>query len=264
MRPLDADGRMRASQKSIAGFIKPNDRLTSFERLEIYNRQYWFRILDCFHEDFSGLRALLGEKQFQTLAVAYLASHPSTRFTLRDLGQYLIDFIKAEPRWVEPLREMALEVARLEWAHIVAFDNESRTPVFADSLLGLKPSQIHLRLQHYITLLKLNRPWDDYLIALHHGGGLRGEASNAMEMDAKPARQRALRRPRKQQVWLAVHRHKNTVYYKRLDAAQFELLTALKNGASLERALRALPATAKPPPVKAWFHDWSALGWFWV
>ena len=24
-------------------FIKPNDRLTSFERLEIYNRQYWFR-----------------------------------------------------------------------------------------------------------------------------------------------------------------------------------------------------------------------------
>ena len=25
-------------------FIKPNDRLTSFERLEIYNRQYWFRL----------------------------------------------------------------------------------------------------------------------------------------------------------------------------------------------------------------------------
>ena len=28
-------------------FIKPNDRLSSFERLEIYNRQYWFRLLDC-------------------------------------------------------------------------------------------------------------------------------------------------------------------------------------------------------------------------
>ncbi len=24
--------------------IRPNDRLTSFERLEIYNRQYWFRL----------------------------------------------------------------------------------------------------------------------------------------------------------------------------------------------------------------------------
>jgi hypothetical protein len=30
------------------GFIKPNDRLSAFERLEIYNRQYWFRVLDGF------------------------------------------------------------------------------------------------------------------------------------------------------------------------------------------------------------------------
>jgi len=33
-----------------AAFIKPNDRLSSFERLEIYNRQYWFRVLDCLYE----------------------------------------------------------------------------------------------------------------------------------------------------------------------------------------------------------------------
>jgi hypothetical protein len=31
-----------------AEFIKSNDRLSSFERLEIYNRQYWFRVLDAF------------------------------------------------------------------------------------------------------------------------------------------------------------------------------------------------------------------------
>ena len=41
--------------------IKPNDRLTSFERLEIYNRQYWFRILSGFAEDFPGLRAVSGQ-----------------------------------------------------------------------------------------------------------------------------------------------------------------------------------------------------------
>ena len=43
MRPRTRDGR---SLRAIAnGLIKPNDRLTSFERLEIYNQQYWFRIL---------------------------------------------------------------------------------------------------------------------------------------------------------------------------------------------------------------------------
>ena len=45
-------------------FIKPNDRLTSFERLEIYNRVYWFRVLDCLYDDYPGLRAVLGERKF--------------------------------------------------------------------------------------------------------------------------------------------------------------------------------------------------------
>ena len=35
--------------------VKPNDRLTSTERLNIYHRQYWYRILDSFNEDFPGL-----------------------------------------------------------------------------------------------------------------------------------------------------------------------------------------------------------------
>ncbi len=33
-------------------FIAPNSRLTAFERLEIYNRQYWFRVLGALAEDF--------------------------------------------------------------------------------------------------------------------------------------------------------------------------------------------------------------------
>src|SRR6516162_2919647 len=43
-----------------AEFIKPNDRLSSFERIEIYNKQYWFRLIDIFYDDFPGLRAILG------------------------------------------------------------------------------------------------------------------------------------------------------------------------------------------------------------
>ncbi|MBI3875730.1 MAG: hypothetical protein HY300_07170 [Verrucomicrobia bacterium] len=39
------------------GFIKPNDRLASFERLEIYNRQYWVRVMECLHEDYLGVHS---------------------------------------------------------------------------------------------------------------------------------------------------------------------------------------------------------------
>ena len=50
----------RPMEEAAADFIKPNDRLSSFERLEIYNRQYWFRVLDCLWDDYPGLRAVLG------------------------------------------------------------------------------------------------------------------------------------------------------------------------------------------------------------
>ena len=48
-----------------AKFIKPNDRLTSFERLEIYNRQYWWRLMSSLAEDFPGLQAILGNRRFE-------------------------------------------------------------------------------------------------------------------------------------------------------------------------------------------------------
>lgn len=74
MSPLTKADRMRTRQPGganttalVEDFIKPNDRLTSFERLEIYNRQYWFRLLDCLYEDYPGLCALLGQPRFHRL-----------------------------------------------------------------------------------------------------------------------------------------------------------------------------------------------------
>ncbi len=103
-RPLTARDRMQerwsdgSSTSAVAAqFIKPNDRLSSFERLEIYNRVYWFRVLDCLYDDYPGLRAIVGEKKFMRLATAYLAKYPSVSFTLRNLGQRLEQFLREEP-----------------------------------------------------------------------------------------------------------------------------------------------------------------------
>jgi hypothetical protein len=63
MRAEGPDGR-RMSDVA-ASFIAPNSRLTAFERLEIYNRQYWFRVLGALADDFPGLRAVIGSKAFE-------------------------------------------------------------------------------------------------------------------------------------------------------------------------------------------------------
>ena len=71
MRPLTSgEGMQRENTDVATRIIKPNDRLDSFERLQIYNQQYWWRLLGNFGEDFHGLRAVIGRRKFDRLATA--------------------------------------------------------------------------------------------------------------------------------------------------------------------------------------------------
>jgi len=271
MRPLTSAAQMRprwidgsSTARVAAKFIKPGPRLSSFDRLEIYNRQYWFRVFECLADDYPGVRTLLGETQFRNLAVAYLANHPSTRFTLRDLGHSFPAFIRAEPRWTDPRTALAADMARLEWSHIEAFDKETMPPLAAADLSERDPSKLRLQLQPHVTLLRLGWPLDEYLIALSEHTRLRGEASHAMAPSHPEHGSRKVALPQPGTVHLAVHRHQNIVFYKRLTAAQLELLIHLQKGRPLERALRALGAKSTGAEIRDWFDDWARLGWFWI
>jgi hypothetical protein len=273
MRPLSRGDLMqikwidgRPTKKIAESFIKPNDRLTSFERLEIYNRQYWFRIRQCFYEDYPGLCAILGDKKFERLADAYLAKFPSQSFTLRNLGSRLVKFLKAEPKLTAPHQGLALDMARLEWAHIEAFDNKAKSPMRTDDLLDADPAKIRLQLQPHLTLLKLENEVDDFLIELKKNSGLRSEASNAMEQNHRRKKTRFARNLKCKTNFLAVHRYQDSVYYKQLEPGQFRLLSALQGGATLEKACAKLVGLKIPgnpgETIKNWFSIWAALGWF--
>jgi hypothetical protein len=116
MQPLTARDNMRRGNRHGVALVKPNSRLTAFERLEIYNRSYWLRVLDAFSEDFPGVRALIGVSRFDRLRRAYLAECPSESFTMRDLGQHLVRWMEANPAYAEPHSAAALDMAKLEWA----------------------------------------------------------------------------------------------------------------------------------------------------
>src|SRR5580700_8111886 len=261
----------RPTRHVAAEFIKPNDRLSSFERLEIYNRQYWFRVLDCLYDDYPGLRAVVGERRFMKLATAYLTQYTSDSYTLRDLGNRLEQFVEQEPHWCAPREELALDMIRFEWAQIVAFDGASNPTLTPDDVLDTPPSKLLLGLQPYLSLLELDFAVDDFLIAVKKGESdvLRGEASNAKDGAPKAAvRRKRVRFPKREKVYLAVHRHDNMLYYKRLDREAFSILTSLRRGITVEDACIEAVTTSKRSDVdwsaqiKEWFDAWSALGWF--
>src|SRR6185369_14542044 len=101
-----------------AAYVRPNSELTSFERLEIYNRQYWFRVIGAVSEDYPALQALLGDERFDALVLAYLQQRPSTSWTLRDLSRDLPQFLERHPEFAGEEHLLAVDIARLEWAYV--------------------------------------------------------------------------------------------------------------------------------------------------
>ena len=273
MRRLSPSGHMqktwtdgRPTAEVVSEFIKPNDRLTSFERIEIYNRQYWFRLIDCLYDDYPGLRAVIGQTKFSRLAIEYLDRYPSRCFTLRNLGDRLEQFLIDQPELIAPRVELAMEMARFEWAQVVAFDGLAKTPVNVDDLLGANPAKLRLALQPYITLLELHWPLDDWSIALKKSANtLRSEASNAVE-SAKPKTLARPRLPKKERVFVAIHRFENSLYYKRLEPEAFAMLSALRDGQSLASAVAVVTQTDAERDwsgdVQKWFSNWTSMGWF--
>ena len=265
MRPRLPDGR---SVRAIAdALIKPNDRLTSFERLQIYNQRYWFRILASFSEDFRGLRSLIGERKFEKLAVAYLDDCPSVSFTLRDLGSRLEAWLGKNSEYVKGVERIALDMVRLEWAEIEAFDGGELPRLAGDAPATLCGDSV-FRLQPHLHLLDLAYPVDDLLLHIRGIEVKNDTASNAVLNFPRPTKVRRASLPRPQRVYVAVHRLNNSVYFKRLTGNAFALLGALREGKTLEQALEASLFRRRRnvervgAQLKEWFHDWSYLGWF--
>ena len=274
MRPLTTrwgmqkhtpDGKPVAEEA--AGFIKPNSRLSSFERLEIYNRQYWFRVLSIMAEDFPALQAAVGKKQFEKLSRAYLEENPSRSFTLRNLGSNLESWLRANPQWAGPRHAVAIDVVRLEWAYVEAFDNGQEPALTLADLTGLGAESC-LSLQPHVRLLELDFAIDDFIIDVHRKQLTPTVASNAMTRVGGAARQRRMQYFSPSKTWLAVHRFDHMVYYKRLEAEAFCLLRSLQKNVPLGDALEEAFAISEIAPedqaarIQQWFSSWSELGWF--
>ena len=277
-QPLTASERMRkhtldgrSTKEMVEKIIKPNDRLTSVERLEIYNRVYWFRILSSLADDFPGLRAVIGQHNFDKLITAYLTELPSESFTLRNLGSRLEAWLRKNPKFAPKNEHLALDMVRLEWADIDVFDSAELTKLTEGDLQNLGEDPV-LHLQPYLRLLDLSYPVDDLLLEVRR----QNEASEAdsdtasnivtMEHTAKQIKRVSL--PKRKKIHLAVHRQENEVYFKRLQPEAFALLVALREGKRLSEAISAsVDWTSQKVEyitvrLHDWFANWASLGWF--
>lgn len=239
-----------ASQHETEMLLRSNDRLTSLERLEIYRDSYWSRVCDSLREDFPVLHAILGPRAFHRLSEAYLAEVPSRSFTLRNLGSGLEAWLLRNSAFAGATPELALAAARLEWAHIEAYDAEQRKALGPEDLVEVGGG-MKLGLQPHLRLLRVHYPVDTLRICV--------VSTKDAGKDARAAVKRC-RADGPAPLFLAVHRCELTVFYKRLGRDEFETLERLRDGASLEDALRQV-AGEMGARIEGWFATWSRLGW---
>ncbi|MSR57259.1 MAG: DUF2063 domain-containing protein [Planctomycetaceae bacterium] len=239
--------------------VTRSQALSAIERLEIYNRAYFSRLLECLREEYSVLAAALEDDLFDAFALGYLQEHPSQTYTLAKLGDGFPEYLAAtrpatatdtDANWPEFL----IDLARLERTVNEVFDGpgaEGQSLLDHERMRAIAPERwpdAQLVCVPCLRLLALSYPVNDFFTAVR-----RRESPAVPESAA---------------AWVAVTRHDYRVLRYPLVAAQYELLGALQAGATVAEAITLAAAVSTLPDeqfaiaLRDWFYRWTAEGFF--
>jgi hypothetical protein len=103
--------------------------------LDVYRDGYALRLIEVLENDYPGLLAMAGPADFDLMARAYIAAHPSHFRSVRWFGGKLADFLATTSPFDQS--PAAAEMARFEWVLGDTFDAPDVAPVTAQALMAL-------------------------------------------------------------------------------------------------------------------------------
>lgn len=137
--PYRPDGASIAEESAL--YINPSPTLLPHKRIEIYNQQYWWRLLNLLHADFPLLTRLFGYDAFnKNIAVPYLSSYPPNHWSLQALGKRL-------PQWIEDCynesdKQLVLDAAHLDLSFVLHFTDLQYPPADLAKIVAENPQQL--------------------------------------------------------------------------------------------------------------------------
>jgi hypothetical protein len=233
-----------------------NARVSPVEQLEIYREQYWLRHTASLVEDFPGVGAILGQRDWERLVEEYLVAHPPVTFSLRDLGAGLPDFANGR-EWL-PHRRLVVDMARLEWAYVEVFDAPEAPPLAPEKLAAIPEDSwesVRFVANPAVRLLAVAYP---VLDLRRHLLGATGVSS-----DVEPSA--ALPEPEPHRY--AIARRRLAIDHDELDPRAFELLSKLFRAIPLGEACESTASELSLDPetlsrdLETWFATFTARGY---
>jgi len=219
-------------------YIRPSPTLIPAECLELYHRQYWFRLLDSIEEDFPSLVRLVGRERFWAIIEAYLLKHPSSSFTLRHLGSRLPEFLRTDDTLSDrDLRTRATAVAKIESSLMLVFEAPQLQPAGPEDVAN-RP----FTLQPHVILLTQETPASEWI----HDPDVGWPDTSGGYCSA---------------VWRTPS---GASIHAPLEAGEFRMLSRLTNRVTtLDKWLtRSAADIPEPGTLTSWFAAWQARQWF--
>jgi hypothetical protein len=120
-----------ASSDGFTNQVRDTSKADRVTLLDVYRDGYALRLIEVLTIDFPGVLAMAGPEEFDAMARAYIANHPSRHPSVRWFGKGLADFLAAKPNLAE--------MARFEWALGEAFDSVDAESIAADAIMAVPP-----------------------------------------------------------------------------------------------------------------------------
>lgn len=244
----------------VESVVTRSRQLSALDRLEIYARAYYARLLECLRSEFPVLTKAMGEDCFDDFAIDYLQKYPSQSYTLCELGARFAKFLEetrppAEDGDPIDWPDLLIDLARLEWTFNEVFDGpgvENQGLLDPEALRAIPPgrwSQIRLIPVPCLRLMRFRFPVHRYYRALRD------------DQDAAP--------PAAAATFLAVTRRNFICRHCELADDEFDVLNSIVRGDMLGDVIAA--ACAKRASTGAdtfanqihkWFCRWGVEGFF--
>jgi hypothetical protein len=117
--------------------VRGTRKATRDTLLGVYRDAYALRLIEALQTAYPGLHAMAGTRDFDAMARAYIAAHPSRHPSIRWYGHGLADFLAVTPPFSGT--PAAADMARFEWALGEAFDAADAFPLTVDDVAALPP-----------------------------------------------------------------------------------------------------------------------------
>jgi len=246
-------------KKEAPHYIKPSPTLQPDQRIQIYNQQYWWRLLNILHDIFPMATRLFGYVDFnRRLGIPYLAAFPPNHWSLNGLGGRFIDWARQNYKGKD--KQLLLATAQVDLSFNDSFTAENQAPITLESLPN--PNDLSILLSKQMAL-----PKSLYLFEFDY---------DLFEFRVELLKQKpeywakhpfpVLKKARK--YYFVMYRNvSNLLNWKEISRAEWLLLSQFENGFTVDAACDWLETQEDAVQMEAaenlhrWLQSWIILRW---